>query len=504
MNYLEALRLVHDVVKPSNYCEIGCRLGVSLALSRSRSVAIDPDFDIQTELTSPTRLFKKTSDDFFATEKLGDIFGGPIDFAFIDGFHSVEFALRDFMNLESASHASGIIAIDDILPSDLAYATRERQTQIWTGDVYRLIPILRSYRPDLNIRVYDIDMKGLAVITGLNPSSTLLRDSYASIAEELSAGQWAYPSIQEMRAALAPRAVEELEVDLKAFARGRLSTPGAEPGAVRAYLDLLKRSILNEVYLDDEMRILYLKDCLNGADRFDPAALHDIRLHRAGEYEKLGASRSVGQFYERNIHNSGFSHSMMGRKRLDSLHECLDRVRRDKIPGDLIECGVWRGGGCIFMAGYLQAYELKDVRVFVADSFEGVPPPSAPQDGGLDLSKTVFPELAVSIDTVRENFRSYGLDLPYVHYLPGWFKDSLPAAPIKRIALLRMDGDLYESTMDILHNLYDNVVPGGVVIVDDYGAIESCRLAVSDFFASRQLPIPELHEIDWTGVWFVK
>jgi hypothetical protein len=502
MNYLEALGLVHHVVRPQTYCEIGCRLGHSLALARCASIAIDPDFEVRCELTAPTRIFKKTSDDFFAAHEISSIFG-PVDFGFIDGFHNVEYALRDFINLEKSSHCGGIIAIDDVLPTDLAYASRERHTKIWTGDVYRLIPILRQFRPDLEIRVYDVELKGFALITNLDPNSDVLHGRLREIFEELEGGGWIAGSAEEIRTTLAPRPVEELAGDLMRFAQGRtaLSDP-AKP--VAAYLELLKRSILNEIYLDDELRILYLRACLAGEDRFEFPVLHDIRTLRADDYGKLTASREIGQFFDRNIRKAGFSHSMMGRRRLDNLHECLDLVRERGLDGDVIECGVWRGGGCIFMAGYFLAHGMQGRRVFVADSFEGLPSPSHAADAKLDLSKSRFPELAVSLETVRENFNRYGLDCSNVCFLRGWFKDTLPAAPVDRIALLRLDGDLYESTMDALNALFDKVVKGGIVIVDDYGAIEACRLAIDDFFSGREETVPPLHQIDWTGVWFEK
>ncbi len=291
---------------------------------------------------------------------------------------------------------------------------------------------------------------------------------------------------------------------LRAFAAARrMAAAGTRQDGIGRYLDLLKRSILNEIYLDDELRVHYLRDCIAGADTFDYAVLHDIRDRRRQEYDALKASRQIGRFY-RKIANSGFSHSMIGRARMDSLHACLDIVREEGIPGDLVECGVWRGGSCIFMAGYLEAYGLTGHKVVVADSFEGLPVPTLQQDARLDLSKNVYPQLAVSQETVQENFSVYGLDSANVIYLKGWFKDTLAAAPVEQIALLRMDGDLYESTMDILDALYDKVVDGGIVIVDDYNAIKVCRAAVSDFFRKRQLPEPELQTIDWTGVWFRK
>lgn len=509
MDYLSALDLVHMIVAPRNYCEIGCRFGHSLALSKSPAIGIDPSFEITTALTTATQLFRQTSDDFFATREVHALLGGPIDFAFIDGLHQVEFALRDFINLERASHLRGIIVIDDLLPGDMAYATRERNTQIWMGDVYRIIPILRQYRPDLDIQVYDVEMKGFGTITRLDPSSTVLSDNYPAIEVAIAEGRWKLSSIPEIRASLAPSPVEQLAPDLVRFAQtrtGETPTWHLRDGDKTAtlYLDLLKRSILNEIYLDDELRILYLRSCLEGTQSFDPAVLHDIRNLRRDDYNELASSRSVGQFLRRNIHNSGYNHSMIGRARLNSLHQCLDLVRQENIPGDLIECGVWRGGACIFMAGYLEAYSIPGRRVYVADSFEGLPKPSSPFDAGLDLSQDGFPELAVSLFEVQENFAVYGLDGPKVHYLKGWFKDTLPTLSVQQFSLLRLDGDLYESTMDILENLYDKVAPGGIVIVDDYGAIEVCRQAVDAFFSSRGLPLPALEMIDWTGAWFRK
>lgn len=512
MDYLTALRLVHDTIQPENYCEIGCRFGVSLALANCPSIGIDPEFDIRTELVAPTRLFRTGSDEFFDERDCAGILGGPVDFAFIDGMHLVEFALRDFINLERASHRHGVIAIDDVLPGDISHASRERNTRIWTGDVYRLIPLLRAYRPDLDIRVYDVDMKGFALVTGLDPTSRLLSGRYAEIENDLNNQRWEFTSAREVREHLVPRPVTSLPVDLALMAEERLAagtganeTDGLQLSGNRSsdYLDLLKRCILNEIYLDDELRIFYLRSCLQGDDAFDPKVLHDIRGQRPQDYEELSRTRQIGKFF-RKIRNSGFNHSMIGRKRMDSLHECLDLVRGEGIPGHLVECGVWRGGSCIFMAGYLRAHGMVGKNVYVVDSFDGLPKPSLPQDATLDLSNERYPELAVSLETVKENFSVYELLDDNIVFLKGWFKDTLPSAPMDRIALLRMDGDLYESTMDILVNLYDKVVPGGVVIVDDFNAIPACRQAVLDFLAGRDIPVPEMQVIDWTGVWFRK
>lgn len=270
------------------------------------------------------------------------------------------------------------------------------------------------------------------------------------------------------------------------------------------YLDLLKRTLLNEVYLDDELRLLYLRQCLSGEESFDYQTFHDIRTAWSEQYEKLKAAREIGRFYERNIHNSGFSHTMIGRERLDGLHDCLDMVIDNNIPGDLMECGVWRGGACIFMAGFLRDRGVTDRQVILADSFDGLPVSTATQDSALKLDKAHFPELAVSLDEVKSNFATYGLLDNKVHFIKGWFSDTLKDTPSEQLALLRLDGDLYESTMDALRALYDRVSPGGIVIIDDWGVLPPCRQAVEDFFANRGEELPEIVPIDWSGVWFAK
>lgn len=269
-----------------------------------------------------------------------------------------------------------------------------------------------------------------------------------------------------------------------------------------AYLDLLKRCLLNEIYLDDELRLLYLRECLAGRRKFEFSEYHDIRNCRPGEFDQLREARLMGQFPERSIHNSGFSHTMIGRKKLDNLHTCLDLVRDNEIEGDFVECGVWRGGACIFMAGYIKTHGLEGRRVFVADSFEGMPKPSCDQDIGIRLEKEIYPELAVSLEVVKQNFETYGLVGENITFLRGWFRDSLPDAPIEKIAVLRLDGVLYESTMDSLLALYDKVETGGVVIVNDYGVIPACRKAVEDFFEQRGETVPDLRKAGGSGVYW--
>jgi hypothetical protein len=139
----------------------------------------------------------------------------------------------------------------------------------------------------------------------------------------------------------------------------------------------------------------------------------------------------------------------------------------------------------------------------VADSFEGVPSPTLAQDQGIDLSKDNFPVLSVGLDKVKELFLRYDLLDDQVKFLKGWFKDTLPQAPIERLSILRLDGDLFESTMDALRALYDKVSIGGVVIIDDYNALEVCKMAVSDFRQERQIE-DEIIKIDDVSVYWEK
>lgn len=194
--------------------------------------------------------------------------------------------------------------------------------------------------------------------------------------------------------------------------------------------------------------------------------------------------------------------TMIGRQRLDNLVECLTTVLDDEIPGDFIETGVWRGGATILMRGALAAWGDEGRSVWVADSFQGLPPPDAvawPADEGVDLSGEET--LAVPRSVVEANFARYGLLDDRVRFLEGWFADTLPTAPIGGLALLRLDGDLYQSTWEALEHLYPKLSVGGIVIVDDHGAFEPCRRAVADYREQYDIT-DEIVPVDWTGVWW--
>ena len=140
--------------------------------------------------------------------------------------------------------------------------------------------------------------------------------------------------------------------------------------------------------------------------------------------------------------------------------------------------------------------------MYVADSFEGLPP-ADPERYPVDASFEISDRLAVSLEQVKLNFTRFGLLDDQVRFMKGWFKDTLPTLTDQRFSLIRLDGDMYESTTDSLRNLYPRLSPGGYIVIDDYGGVPSCREAVQDFRDINQITEP-IQEIDWTGVYWQK
>ena len=177
----------------------------------------------------------------------------------------------------------------------------------------------------------------------------------------------------------------------------------------------------------------------------------------------------------------------------------MDLIRKNNIPGDFLEAGVWRGGASIFMRALLKLLGDNNRKVFVADSFEGLPPPVLSEDTGLNfhLDRT----LSVSLETVQKNFADFDLLDSQVIFVKGWFEDTLRNIDTGGLAILRADGDLYKSTIDILDSLYHKVSIGGFIVIDDYGAIEACRKAVTDFRLAHGIK-DTIEQIDWTGAYW--
>lgn len=193
--------------------------------------------------------------------------------------------------------------------------------------------------------------------------------------------------------------------------------------------------------------------------------------------------------------------TMIGLRRLDNLQHCIEQVVAHGVPGDLLEAGVWRGGAGIFMRAALAALCETDRLVWLADSFRGLPKPDPRHEADRGDKHWEQDALAVSLEEVKRNFSRYGLLDQQVRFLPGWFNETLPAAPVERLAVLRADGDMYGSTIDILNALYPKLSVGGFAIIDDYGAVPACKAAVEDYRSEHGITEP-IERIDWTGAFW--
>lgn len=245
------------------------------------------------------------------------------------------------------------------------------------------------------------------------------------------------------------------------------------------YLDLLKKSLTGLVY--EDMPVVAFP--FGYGMPTDKSPKKFVRLFRESG---------------RDVPRSALT--MVGLRRLDNVQWCVETALAENIPGDLIETGVWRGGVTILMRGVLKVHAISDRRVWVADSFQGLPKPDLDHYPADALLSKEAGHLAVSEEQVRTNFDLYGLLDDQVQFLPGWFRATLPTAPIEHLAVLRLDGDLYESTQDALIHLYPKLSPGGFVIIDDYN-IPTCRDAVRDYRLAQGIADP-IQDIDGWGVYW--
>jgi O-methyltransferase len=263
------------------------------------------------------------------------------------------------------------------------------------------------------------------------------------------------------------------------------------------YLDLLKQ-VITRTGLDETYRPLHSRD---GRVR---SVVNPAIRKVLGKFDLELRKRVDPEVRHRGGDWPSEAETMIGTIRLDNLQACITSVLDSDVPGDLIETGVWRGGATIFMRAVLKARNVTDRTVWVADSFQGLPEPDAanyPGDAG-DRHWT-SDLLAVSLGEVRSNFERYGLLDNQVRFLPGWFRETLPTAPIERLSVLRLDGDMYESTIVALEALYPKLSPGGYAIIDDYGAVQGCRDAVHHYRTQHNIA-EEIVPIDWCGVFWQK
>jgi O-methyltransferase len=299
--------------------------------------------------------------------------------------------------------------------------------------------------------------------------------------------------------------------------RAESSTPAASDGAdaqsqtteesLRAAL--LKNAPAREIRAprprpgEEHLRAAYLellKLCL-----CDLAGARTLSVHRTGDTRRVDSpvfSRELGP-EELPLRAMGgdwpFSGlTMVGLSRLDDLQACVESVVADQVEGDVIEAGTWRGGASILARATLDSLGADERTVWVADSFEGLPPPDPefPEDKELDLSGIDF--LAVPPEEVRSHFARFGCEHG-IELVEGLFDETLPSLREHRWAVVRLDGDTYEATWVGLESLYPGLSAGGYVIVDDYGLLEECRRAVDEYRSQHGITEP-IEKVDWTAI----
>jgi Macrocin-O-methyltransferase (TylF) len=234
--------------------------------------------------------------------------------------------------------------------------------------------------------------------------------------------------------------------------------------------------------------------------------MRESLIGRLNEDPALPASKVEGFKHDHREHGWDWpsqAPSMIGAKRMENVRSECERVLAAGIPGDFMETGVWRGGACIMMRAVLRAYGVADRRVIAADSFAGFPAPSPGVAADASFHLHAYDDFAVPLAQVKAAFARYGLLDDQVVFLEGLFKDTLPSAPVERLGVLRLDGDMYESTMDGLANLYHKLSPGGTLIADDYFLFECQRRAVDEFRAAHGIDDPII-QIDAFGGYWIK
>ena len=253
--------------------------------------------------------------------------------------------------------------------------------------------------------------------------------------------------------------------------------PGLAAGSALLYLRLPKRCLIRDLFPDQ---------------RYDPPHLDEVLP------------------YSRELRQSGLdwpteAETMVGMKRLENLQQCCTSAINDGIPGDFVETGVWRGGCGILLRATLEACEDRERKVWQFDSFQGLPKPDAnsfPADDG-DRLWTYGSYLGISLEEVKANFEKYELLDDRTIFIKGLFRDTVPHSEIGSISVLRLDGDMYESTWLVLTHFYPRLSRGGFVIIDDYGAIPNCKVAVDEFRREHCIDSP-MTTVDWTGVFWRK
>ena len=209
--------------------------------------------------------------------------------------------------------------------------------------------------------------------------------------------------------------------------------------------------------------------------------------------------RFQSQLLEKRITKIIQPYTLVGPERVHNLFVLAQRVEEEKIPGDVVECGVYNGGSAAILARFATRSGLNRT-TWLLDSFQGMPETTC-EDG--DAAKAHIGKEVGDPARVNKVLRDVGANMSRVRIIPGWFQDTFPSVSASQIALLNIDADWYESVKLCLETFYDRVVPGGFISFDDYGHWPGCRKAVDEFFQARELPY-KLHQVDYSAHWFQK
>jgi cephalosporin hydroxylase len=249
----------------------------------------------------------------------------------------------------------------------------------------------------------------------------------------------------------------------------------------RRYLDVVKKALLNLHYPETEARL----EILTTSDNPDPLALRDPAHYGKNHLTRVLRQRTGQAGPDAAGAASFLPFTAMGKPRIDHLESCLEIVRTEGVPGDLVECGTGRGGGAVFLRAFLEAHEIVDREVWVADRFRSAPDPDdAPQMPARGIAG-----FQADLNMVRDGFERFDLLDERVHFVQGPYSSTLPAAGIEQIALLRIGKPVGASVRAVLECLYDSVADGGVVIIDELSD-ESTRAEVEAFRTERGVTAP--------------
>jgi hypothetical protein len=274
--------------------------------------------------------------------------------------------------------------------------------------------------------------------------------------------------------------------------------------AVDLYLELLRGCLTRTLFQDEEVREVGTAGWRSTI--WDAFRRYSKRPELRMVEPALATTEARRARVDGKGHYSKNFETSIGHDRLKSIQYCITSVLEDEIPGDLIEAGVQRGGAAIFTRAVLAAYGIRDRKVWLADTFTGMPvpnPDSYPADAGYPQLTGHDPN-AIGVERVKSNFSRYGLLDDNVQFLVGLFTDTLPAAPLGQLAVVRLDSDLYESTIDSITILYPKLSVGGYLIVDDYNSptwSKACGQAIRDYRADHDITEP-IKEADWNAIYW--